>query len=84
MTSALQNRCMLKAIVPSFCLHSQIVLALASVPLCDRKTLAQYIRMYLNCIGGFGVFVVIQFLQQPCACTYSHFNCVFALILVFS
>ena len=32
----------------SFYLHSQIVLALASVPLCGRKTLEPYIRTYLK------------------------------------
>ena len=37
-----------KAAVSYFNLHSQFVLALASVPLCDRKTLAPYIRMYLK------------------------------------
>ena len=37
-----------RLLFPSFILHSQIVLALASVPLCNRKTSARYIRTYLK------------------------------------
>ena len=43
-----KNRCITRQQFACIYLHSQIVLALARVPLCNRKTLAPYMRTYLK------------------------------------